>query len=77
MKILIVNPPIRLNDKPRHIPHGLAILANIIRKRFKCELKFVDWNAHRYTEEEFVEIVKDFPCDVAMIGGLIPTYKYL
>ena len=77
MKILIVNPPIRLSDKPRHIPHGLAILANIIRKRFKCELKFVDWNAHRYTEEKFRDIVKPFPCDVAMIGGLIPTYKYL
>ena len=29
--VLIINPPIRLSDKPRHIPHGLAILANIIR----------------------------------------------
>lgn len=77
MRILIVNPPIRLSDKPRHIPHGLAIIANIVRKRFKCGIRFVDWNAHRYTEEKFKGIVRDFPCDVAMIGGLIPTYKYL
>jgi len=77
MKILIVNPPIRLSDKPRHIPHGLAILANIVRKRFKCEIRFVDWNAHRYSEGKVKSIIKDFPCDVAMISGLTPTYKYL
>jgi radical SAM superfamily enzyme YgiQ (UPF0313 family) len=77
MRILIVNPPIRLNDKPRHIPHGLAILANIIRRHFKCELGFIDWNAYRYSEEKFRTIVREFPCDVAMIGGLIPTYRYL
>ena len=77
MKVLIVNPPIRLDDKPRHIPHGLAILANIIRKRFDCQLLFVDWNAQRYTEEQFKVIVKDYSCDLAMISGLIPTYKYL
>jgi len=76
VKILIVNPPIRLRDKPRNIPHGLAILANIIRKRISCELFFVDWNAHRYSVNEFQNIVRNTPCDVALIGGLIPTYKY-
>jgi len=77
MNILLVNPPIRLRDKPRHIPHGLAIIANIIRKHFKCTIKLIDWNAHRYSEDKFFYIIKDIPCDLAMIGGLIPTYKYL
>lgn len=77
MKVLVVNPPIRLADKPRNIPHGLAILANIIRKVFDCQLMFVDWNAHRYSEDKFKNIIKDFPCDIALIGGLIPAYKYL
>jgi len=77
MKILIVNPPIRLSDKPRNIPHGLGILANIIRKQFDCQIRFIDWNAHRYTEEKFKSLVKDFSCDIALIGGLIPVYKYL
>ena len=77
MKILIVNPPIRLTDKPRHIPHGLAILANIIRKRFDCQIRFIDWNAHRYSEEKFKSLIKDYSCDIALIGGLIPVYKYL
>ena len=77
MDILIVNPPIRLNDKPRHIPHGLAILANIIRKHNKINIKFIDWNAHRYSEKKFIDIVKDYSCQIALIGGLISTYKYL
>lgn len=77
MNILMINPPIRLNNKPRHIPHGLAILANIIRKRFTCKICFVDWNAHRYSNDEIERIIKENSCDIAMIGGLIPTYKYL
>ena len=77
MKILIVNPPIRISDKPRNIPHGLAILANIIRKRFNCQIRFLDWNAHRYTDEKFQSLVKEFPCNIALIGGLIPVYKNL
>ena len=76
MKILIINPPIRLRDKPRNIPHGLAILANIIKNKFNCDLLFLDWNAHRYTEKQFNNLVKEFSCNVALIGGLIPTYKY-
>ena len=76
-RILIVNPPIRLSDKPRHIPHGLAILANIIRKKINCELFFIDWNAYRYTEQQFISLIKQIPCEIALIGGLIPTYKNL
>lgn len=77
MNILLVNPPIRLTDKPRHIPHGLAILAAIIRKNFKHSIRFVDWNAHRYSEEQFKQQVQIAECDIALIGGLIPAYKYL
>jgi len=73
----MVNPPIRLTDKPRNIPHGLAILANIIRKKNHCQIQFVDWNANRFTEDKFRILVKECSCNVAMIGGLIPTYKYL
>ena len=77
MKILMVNPPIRLSDKPRNIPHGLALLANIIRKHFVCKIHFLDWNAYRWTEKQFTEILRSHKFDVALIGGLIPTYKYL
>ena len=75
MKILIINPPIRLTDKPRHIPHGLAILANIIRKKMGITPVFVDINAHRYSNEEFGSMLKSIGYDVVLIGGQIPVYK--
>ena len=75
MKILIINPPIRLTDKPRHIPHGLAILANIIRKKIGIVPQFLDLNAYRYDTNETLNILKRCEYDVVLIGGLIPAYK--
>jgi len=77
MQILIINPPIRLTDKPRHIPHGLAILANIIRNKIGIIPHFLDLNAHRYSEEETFKKLKEVKFDVVLIGGLIPVYKYI
>jgi anaerobic magnesium-protoporphyrin IX monomethyl ester cyclase len=75
MRILIINPPIRLTDKPRHLPHGLAILANLIRKKLKITPEFLDINAYRYTLAEVKEILRSIEYDVVLIGGLIPVYK--
>ncbi len=75
MKILIVNPPIRLSDKPRNIPHGLAIIANIIRKKLGIIPEFLDLNAHRYSDEETLRKLRESEFDVVLIGGLIPVYK--
>lgn len=75
MKILIINPPIRLTDKPRHIPHGLAILANIIREKLGIIPQFLDLNAHRCSDEVTIEKIKSCKFDIVLIGGLIPVYK--
>jgi anaerobic magnesium-protoporphyrin IX monomethyl ester cyclase len=75
MKILIINPPIRLTDKPRHIPHGLAIIANVIRKKLNITPEFVDINAYRYDNEQVESILRSTEFDVVLIGGLIPVYK--
>lgn len=75
MKIVIINPPIRLSDKPRHIPHGLAILANIIRKKLKITPVFIDVNAFRYNEKKLRSILNEIEFDIVLIGGLIPVYK--
>ncbi|MDY0133124.1 MAG: radical SAM protein [Desulforegulaceae bacterium] len=76
MKLLIINPPIRVTDKPRHIPHGLAILANIIRKKLNfVDLVFIDWNANRYSNKKMKSILREVEYDVVMIGGLVPVYK--
>ncbi len=75
MQILIINLPIRLTDKPRHIPHGLAILANVIRKKMGITPEFVDINAHRYNEDQIRSIIRSIKFDVVLVGGLIPIYK--
>ncbi|MFH1996879.1 MAG: cobalamin-dependent protein, partial [Candidatus Omnitrophota bacterium] len=75
LRIVIINPPIRLTDKPRHIPHGLGILANIIRKKIGTIPVFIDVNAHRYSDEKLQSILAGLEFDVVLIGGLIPVYK--
>lgn len=75
LRIIIINPPIRLTDKPRHIPHGLAILANIIRKKIGVTPVFVDINAHRYSDGEVESILRSIDFDVVLVGGLISVYK--
>lgn len=77
MKILMINPPVRLNDKPRNIPHGLAILANIIRKKFDIFPTFLDINAYRYDEGEVRKIIKNSTFDIVLIGGISTVYKYI
>lgn len=75
LKIAIINPPIRLTDKPRHIPHGLAILANIIRKKLGTTPVFIDINAYRYSDGQVDSMLRSIDFDVVLIGGLIPVYK--
>lgn len=75
LEVLIINPPIRVHDKPRHIPHGLAILANIIREKLGINPAFLDMNAHRYTEKKTEAIIKDTKFDIVLIGGIVPVYS--
>ena len=77
MDVLIINPPIRLSDKPRHIPHGLAILASIIRRKLNISPTFVDINAYRYNDEEVKNSIRNTKFDIVLIGGLSPVYKYI
>lgn len=77
MNVVIINPPIRLTDKPRHIPHGLAILANIIRRKMRIVPQFIDVNAHRYDNKQVESILRSVDFDVVLIGGLIPVYKWI
>ena len=74
MNVLIINPPIRLSDKPRNIPHGLAILANIIRDNLGICPTFLDINAHRYTKKETKKIIENTDFDVVLIGGISSVY---
>ena len=69
MKILIINPVIRKEDKARLIPHGLGILANMIRRDIKTTPYLLDINALRPTDRQVEQIIDDYHPDVTMIGG--------
>lgn len=75
LKVLIINPPIRLDDKPRNIPHGLAILANIIQNKMGIEPFFLDINAQRYNREEIENIIRQAEFNIVLIGGIASTYR--
>lgn len=75
LNLAIINPPIRLTDKPRHIPHGLAILGSVIRRKLGIAPVFVDINAHRYDDNQVESILRSIDFNVVLIGGLIPVYK--
>lgn len=75
LKVLIINPPLRLDDKPRNIPHGLAILANIIQNKMGIEPFFLDINAQRYSREEIENIIRQAEFNIVLIGGMASTYS--
>jgi len=76
MKILMINPPIRLVDEhPPNFPTGIAIITAVIRN-LGHEVNVLDLNAVRKTDEEIKEInFKNY--DVVGIGSLVSTYKYV
>jgi len=75
-KILLINPIIRQNDKPAHVPFGLAQLAAIcIREGHGVQV--FDANAWRPTEAVIVEALRADDWDVVAIGGLITSYGFI
>ncbi|MBF0328476.1 MAG: B12-binding domain-containing radical SAM protein [Nitrospirae bacterium] len=75
-KVLFINPVIRQNDKPRHIPYGLAQLVAIVAKEGH-KVQVFDANAWRPTESEICEVLASDSWDVIAIGGLITTYGFI
>jgi len=78
MKVLLINPPIRVTEPPRHPPFGLGVIANVLLQDGH-EVEILDLNAYRLSKIETVKRIKltSNKYDLIGIGGLITTYKYL
>jgi len=76
MKILLINPVIREKDVPRNIPHGVAIMASVVRDHGH-DVNILDMNALRLAKGEVEYLIDRADCDVIGIGGLIPVYGYV
>lgn len=76
VKVLFINPVIRQNDYPRHIPYGFAQLVAIAVKEGHMVQVF-DANAWRPTQKEICEVIASDNWDVIATGGLITTYGFI
>ena len=76
LKILFINPVIRAEDRPRHVPYGIAQLVAIARDK-KHKIQVLDANAFRPNDTGLREAISMDSWDVIATGGLITTYGYI
>ncbi|TKB33176.1 MAG: cobalamin B12-binding domain-containing protein, partial [Nitrospira sp.] len=75
-KVLIINPVIRAEDDPRHVPYGLALIA-AVANREGHEIQVFDANGWRPTDEELIDAIKADDWDVIATGGITTAYGYM
>ena len=73
-KLLFVNPVIREEDDPRHVPYGIALLASIAM-RDGHQVQVYDANAWRAPDTVLAQILKADRWDVIGIGGITTAYR--
>ena len=75
-RVLFINPVVREEDVPRHIPYGIALLASIAEKAGH-QVAVYDANAHRQPISKVEDVCKADSWDVIAIGGLTTTYGFI
>ena len=72
-KILFINPVVREEDHPKHVPYGMALLASIALKEGHL-VQVYDDNAWRKGKDVLAEVIGADDWDVIATGGLTTTY---
>ena len=72
-KILFVNPVVREDDVPRHVPYGIALLAAIADQEGHLVQVF-DQNAWRQPQDVVRRVFDADDWDVIAMGGITTTY---
>ncbi len=75
-KILFINPVIREEDVPRHIPYGIALLASIAVEKGHL-VQIYDANAWRKGWDVLEQVYAADDWDVIAIGGLTTAYGFI
>ena len=73
-KVLFVNPVIREEDDPRHVPYGIALLAAIIMRAGHLVQVF-DANAWRASDAVLSQVLAADRWDVVALGGITTAYR--
>jgi anaerobic magnesium-protoporphyrin IX monomethyl ester cyclase len=72
-KVLFINPVVREEDVPRHVPYGIALLAAIAIEN-DHQVQVYDANAWRLGDEVLVQVLQADDWDVIAMGGITTAY---
>lgn len=75
-KLLFINPVVREDDAPKHIPYGMALLAAIAIERGHL-VQVYDANAWRKGDDILRQACAADDWDVIAMGGLTTTYGFV
>lgn len=75
-KVLFVNPVVREDDLPRHVPYGMALLASLAMNQGHL-VQIYDANAWRLGDEVLRQALEADDWDVIAVGGITTTYGYV
>ena len=72
-KILFINPTVREEEDPKHIPMGMAQLAAIAINAGH-QVQVYDQNAWRKNDEIVRQVISSDDWDLVAIGGITTAY---
>ena len=72
-KILFINPVVREEDVPRHVPYGIALLASIVMDAGHL-VQVYDDNAWRKGPDVLRSVCQADDWDVIALGGITTAY---
>jgi len=75
-KILFINPVIRQEDLPRHVPYGIALLV-AVAERSGHQVQVFDANAWRVDDETMIQVMLADDWDAIAAGGITTAYNSL
>lgn len=75
-KIILINPVVRMEDDPKHVPYGIAVLAAICDQHGH-QVQVFDANAWRPSRSDVARVLQADKWDVIGIGGITTTYDYV
>ncbi len=73
-KVLFINPVVREEDEPRHVPYGIALLAALAMQEGHL-VQAYDMNAWRLGDDVLQEVLEADDWDVVAMGGMSTTYS--
>ncbi len=74
-KVLLINPVVREEEEPKHIPYGIALIAAIAVERGH-QVQIYDANAWRKGFDVVEQVCAADDWDVIGVGGLTTTYGF-